>query len=215
LRNNGLISAYDRHSPMNDFCPVSAVDLILASSSSYRRDLLQRLTKHFRQLAPDIDESAAARETPAALALRLAIAKAKAVAAIRPGAIVIGSDQVAALGTQMLGKPGDHENARAQLLMCSGQTVSFHTALCLIDGRDGRVQHAVDTTHVYFRNLDSAEIEAYLHAEQPYDCAGSFKAEGLGITLFTRMQSDDPTALIGLPLIALNHMLRTAGIALF
>ena len=200
---------------MNDFCPVSAIDLILASSSSYRRDLLQRLTKIFSQLAPDVDESALPDETPTALALRLAIAKANAVAAIRPGAIVIGSDQVAARGAHMLGKPGNHENARAQLLACSGQTVSFHTALCLIDGRNSRIQHAVDTTHVYFRNLGSAEIDAYLRAEQPYDCAGSFKAEGLGIALFERMQTEDPTALIGLPLIALSGMLREIGIALF
>lgn len=200
---------------MNDFCSVSAVDLILASSSSYRRDLLQRLTKNFSQLAPDVDESALPDETSTALALRLAVAKAHAVAAIRPGAMVIGSDQVAALGSQMLGKPGDRENARAQLLACSGRTVSFHTALCLIDGRDGRIQHAVDSTHVYFRHLGSAEVDAYLHAEQPYDCAGSFKAEGLGIALFERMQTEDPTALIGLPLIALSGMLRTAGIALF
>ncbi len=200
---------------MNDFCLVSTVDLILASSSSYRRDLLQRLTKNFSQLAPDVDESASVDENPAALALRLAIAKANAVAAIRPGTIVVGSDQVAALGTQMLGKPGDHENARAQLLACSGQTVSFNTALCLIDGRNGRIQHAVDCTLVYFRDLGIAEIDAYLHAEKPYDCAGSFKAEGLGIALFARMQAEDPTALIGLPLIALSRMLRTTGVALF
>lgn len=200
---------------MNDFCPVSTVDLILASSSSYRRDLLQRLTKNFSQLTPDVDESALPYETPAALALRLAISKASAVAAIRPEAIVIGSDQVAALGTQLLGKPGDHETARAQLLACSGNSVNFHTALCLIDGHNGRIQHAVDLTQVYFRKLGSSEIDAYLHAEQPYDCAGSFKAEGLGIVLFERIQMEDPTALIGLPLIALSRMLRTAGIALF
>ncbi len=200
---------------MSDFCPVSAIDLILASSSSYRRDLLQRLTKNFSQLAPEVDESALAGETPAALASRLALAKANAVAAIRPGAIVIGSDQVAALGTQMLGKPGDHENARAQLLACSGRTMSFHTALCLIDGRDGRIQQALDITQVHFRNLHGVEIDAYLRVEQPYDCAGSFKAEGLGIALFERLQTEDPTALIGLPLIALNRLLRTAAIALF
>lgn len=200
-------------------CSLSELNLILASSSRYRHDLLQRLTTHFSQRAPQVDESARPGEQPAALALRLAMAKARAVADLHPDALVIGSDQVAALNTQLLGKPGNHEHAREhareQLMLCSGQCVSFHTALCLIDGRNGHTQHGIDTTQVFFRDLHSAEIDTYLRTEQPYDCAGSFKVEGLGIALFERMQTEDPTALIGLPLIALSHMLRNAGIALF
>ena len=190
------------------------VELVLASTSRYRRDLLARLTSRFRVLAPDIGETALDNETAAALAMRLAEAKARAVAAHCPSAIVIGSDQAAELEGAVLGKPGDIERAHAQLAAASGRQMIFHTAVCLIDMRqtEPRVFSAIDTTRVLFRHLEDGEIAHYLERERPLDCAGSFKAEGLGIALFERIETQDPTALIGLPLIALSRLLREAGI---
>ncbi len=194
--------------------PLAAVDLVLASSSRYRRELLARIAPGCRQLAPDVDESQLPGEMPAELARRLAEAKARAIAARCPGALVIGSDQVADLAGTLLGKPGSMENAQAQLSACSGRQVVFHTAICLVDARnDPAAVHAeTDTTRVFFRGLDDAVIARYIASEAPLDCAGSFKAEGLGITLFERIESVDPTALIGLPLIALCRLLRAAGV---
>jgi septum formation protein len=190
------------------------VDLVLASTSRYRRELLARLTPAFRAVAPDVDETRRSGEPPAALAERLALAKAHAVGAHCPNALVIGSDQVAELDGRALGKPGNVEAARAQLAASSGRRVTFHTALCVLDTRRARSGTALDATHVVFRVLDAEEIARYVDAERPLDCAGSFKAEGLGISLFERIESSDPTALIGLPLIVLAHLLRSAGIRL-
>jgi len=190
------------------------VDLVLASTSRYRRELLSRLTAHFRTLAPRVDESRLPDEAPAALAERLARAKAADVAARTPGAVVIGSDQVADLDGRVLGKPGDAHNAWQQLTACSGREVIFHTALCLIDSRGDAPSTfaATDVTRVHFRALDADEIARYVEREQPFDCAGSFKAEALGIALFERIETHDPTGLIGLPLIALCRLLGDAGI---
>ncbi|HSX61456.1 MAG TPA: Maf family nucleotide pyrophosphatase [Tahibacter sp.] len=191
------------------------MDLVLGSTSRYRAELLRRLTLRFRQAAPDVDETRLADEAPAALAARLARAKAHAVAQRHPGAVVIGSDQVAELDGDALGKPGTNESACAQLARCSGRAVRFHTALCLADTRGAVVQfHAeTDLTTVQFRPLSPEEIARYVEREQPLDAAGSFKSEGLGIALFERIASDDPSALIGLPMIALCRLLRRAGIA--
>lgn len=192
------------------------VELVLASTSRYRGELLARLTPRFRTIAPAVDESPLAGETPIAVATRLAASKAHAVAASCPNALIIGSDQVAEIDGRALGKPGTHDAACSQLAASSGRSVEFHTALCLIDTRDGkpRSHHAIDTTRVVFRQLSAAEIARYVAAEQPLDCAGSFKAEGLGIALFECIESKDPTALIGLPLISLARLLRTANITL-
>lgn len=189
--------------------------LILASSSAYRRELLSRLRLPFDAMAPDIDESPLAGEAPQATALRLSLAKAEAVAALAPGSLVIGSDQVATLEGQQIGKPGDHANALDQLRMMRGRRVVFHSALCLYDGRDSTHQLENVQTSVTFRDLPDAELDAYLRIEQPYDCAGSAKNEGLGIAILERVDSIDPTALTGLPLIALTTMLRRAGVAFF
>jgi septum formation protein len=192
------------------------VDLVLASTSRYRRELLARLTPDFRTLAPDVDETPHAGEPPAAVAARLAAAKGRAIAALCSNALVIGSDQVAELDGRAVGKPGTAQAARAQLAASSGRCVEFHTELCLIDTRTAipRELVASDSTRVMFRHLDHAEIARYVTAEKPLDCAGSFKAEGLGIALFERIESSDPTALIGLPLIALARLLRAVGVAL-
>jgi septum formation protein len=196
--------------------PLAQVDLVLASTSRYRRELLTRLTGNFRAVAPQVDEAALPGEVPAALAQRLAEAKARDAAARMPGALVIGSDQVADLDGRVLGKPGSPDNARAQLAACSGREVVFHTAICLVDARTtpARAGSASDVTRVSFRRLAQDEIARYIAREQPLDCAGSFKAEGLGIALFERIESVDPTALIGLPLMALCRLLRAAGIVL-
>lgn len=190
------------------------VDLVLASTSRYRRELLGRIAPRLRCAAPDVEETRRPGEAPADLARRLAAEKARAVAARMPGAIVIGSDQVADRDGLVLGKPGDAANARAQLAACSGRTVLFHTAICLIDRRGGdAVEYAaLDRTEVVFHPLSAEAIAAYVQREQPLDCAGSFKCEGLGIALFERIGSDDPTALIGLPLIAVCRLLRAAGV---
>lgn len=184
--------------------------LILASTSRYRREMLERLRLPFVAEPPQTDETPLPGEAPAALALRLAQAKAQAVAGRHPGAVVIGSDQVATVDGQTLGKPGGFEQARAQLRSMSGRTVEFHSALAVTDGQ--RIEARDVITYCRFRELGDAAIDAYLRAEEPYDTAGSAKAEGLGIALMQSMQSDDPTAIIGLPLIALSAMLAGFGL---
>lgn len=195
---------------------VEAHRLVLASTSRYRRELLARLTSCFRVEAPRVTEHARAGESPARLAQRLAREKAHEVALRHPGSLVVGSDQVAELDGHAIGKPGTVDAARAQLAACSGRGLLFHTAVCVVDTASGepQVQTAADLTRVVFRVLDADEIARYVEAERPLDCAGSFKAEGLGICLFERIESIDPTALVGLPLIALARMLRATGLAL-
>ena len=184
--------------------------LLLASTSPYRRELLARLRLPFEAVRPEADETPHPGEAPDALARRLAADKARSVARSAGDAWVLGSDQVAALGRAPLGKPGDHDRARAQLQAMSGRAVRFHTALCLAHG-DGRQFAALDTTIVRFRHLADDEIARYLAAEQPFDCAGSFKCEGLGIALFESILARDPTALVGLSLIDTARLLREAG----
>jgi septum formation protein len=186
--------------------------LILASTSRYRRELLARLRIPFEVIAPDVDESALPGEPPQALAGRLALAKARAVARRRPEAVVIGSDQVADLDGEALGKPGSHERAVQQLRRMRGHAVLFHTALAVVRGDAGFERSTCSTVTVRFRALGDDEIEHYLRTEQPYDCAGSAKCETLGIALLDAIDSDDPTALVGLPLIRTCELLRQAGI---
>ena len=186
--------------------------LILASTSRYRCELLQRLRLPFEVVAPQVDETPRPGESPSALAQRLALAKAQAVAALHPDAVVIGSDQVADLDGQPIGKPGNHERAVAQLRLMSGRRVIFQTAVAVVRADCGYAQVALAGVGVTFRVLTDAEIETYLHAEQPYDCAGSAKCETLGIALLEAIDSDDPTALIGLPLIRTCRLLREAGL---
>lgn len=188
--------------------------LILGSTSRYRHELLSRLQRPFEVVAPDVDETPLPHEAPQALACRLALAKAQAVAALHPEAVVIGSDQVADLAGEPLGKPGTHERATQQLQRMRGQTVVFQTAVAVVCLSTGFEQCALASVEVKFRDLSDAEIEAYLLAEQPYDCAGSAKSEGLGISLLDAIHNDDPTALVGLPLIRTCRMLRAAGIQL-
>lgn len=188
--------------------------LVLASTSVYRRELLERLRVPFQSVPPGVDEVIRDQEPPAKRAQRLAIEKARAVRAQFPEALIIGSDQVAALDEAILDKPGNFANAREQLRRSSGREVCFHTALSVLDARSGESSDRLVPFRVRFRHLDDAAIERYLHAEQPYDCAGAAKSEGLGITLIERMAGDDPTALIGLPLIALAAILRQHGYAL-
>jgi len=191
------------------------VRLILGSSSIYRKELLQRLHLPFEVMVPDLNETPLPGESPPQTALRLAAAKAAAIAAQTGPALIIGSDQVATLDGQQIGKPGDHAKALAQLQMMRGREVIFHTALCLLDSRDNSAQIENIQTAVQFRDLPDAELDAYLRIEQPYDCAGSAKNEGLGIALIASLRSEDPTALTGLPLIALTTMLRRAGVTFF
>ena len=186
--------------------------IVLASSSPYRKALIARLGLECRTAAPDIDERALPAEAPEATALRLAQGKARKIAEREPAALIIGSDQVAVLGDQLIGKPGSHAAAGLQLQAMSGKTVVFHTALCLLNAATNAVYLANVPTSVRFRKLDAAQIERYLQLEQPYDCAGSAKIEALGITLVEQVESDDPTALIGLPLITLVTMLQKEGI---
>jgi septum formation protein len=188
--------------------------LILASSSPYRRELLERLRVPFDVVVPAIDETPLAGETPEVTALRLAQAKARAVAGglgAGEAALVIGSDQVATYDGLQIGKPGSHDKALAQLQAMRGREVLFHSALCLFDSRSGNVQAVDVITRVHFRDLPDSTLEAYLLAETPYDVAGSAKSEGLGIALLEAIHSDDPTALVGLPLIALSRMLLAVG----
>jgi septum formation protein len=186
--------------------------LILASTSRYRRELLERLRLPFEVRAPEVDETPRPGEHPAALAQRLALAKAQAVSAQFPGAVVIGSDQVADLDGEPIGKPGTHERAVAQLRSMRGRSVVFQTAVAVVRASTGYAGAALAPVTVRFRQLSDAEIEHYLRAEQPYDCAGSAKVETLGIALLDAVESDDPTALVGLPLIRTAALLRAAGI---
>ncbi|MFY8015126.1 MAG: Maf family nucleotide pyrophosphatase [Limnohabitans sp.] len=188
--------------------------LILGSTSRYRKELLARLCIPFQVEAPEVDETPQAQESPKDLALRLALAKARAVAKKYPDAVVIGSDQVADLEGEPLGKPGNHTNAVKQLKRMRGKTVIFQTALSVVCVATGFEQTDLAAVKVTFRDLTDAEIESYLKAEEPYDCAGSAKSEGLGIALLAAIDNDDPTALIGLPLIRTCHMLRAAGVKL-
>jgi septum formation protein len=185
--------------------------IVLASGSQYRRDLLKRLGLEFKSWAPDIDESALPAEPPRQTAVRLARAKAEAGGKRFPSAWIIGSDQVADLDGQPLGKPGNLENARQQLRQLSGHSVLFHTALCFWNARHERRHERLVTTDVAFRRLTDLEIDRYLEREPAFDCAGSAKSEALGISLLSRLGGDDPTALVGLPLIALSSMLRAEG----
>jgi septum formation protein len=192
--------------------------ILLASSSVYRRELLSRLQIPFDYMAPEIDEAPLPGETPDMTALRLARQKAEAVASTAPEAVIIGSDQVATLDNLQIGKPGNHENALRQLQLMRGREVIFHTALCVLDNRAGAMQSVQSRnvqTRVTFRDLGDAELDAYLRIEQPYDCAGSAKNEALGIAILSSIVSDDPTALTGLPMIALCDMLRAAGVRFF
>ncbi len=188
--------------------------LVLASTSAYRRMLLERFQLPFETARPDVDESPLPDETPSATADRLAALKARAVATDHPDALIIGSDQVAHIGTEVFGKPGTVERAVDQLRRMSGQTVIFHTALALLNTRTGTLRAESVPTRVSFRTLNEAEIVRYVEKERPLDCAGSAKSEALGITLLDALSGDDPTALVGLPLIALARMLRAEGIAL-
>lgn len=188
--------------------------LILGSSSKYRKTLLDRLGIPYTVQPPDVDETPLPGESPQALAQRLALVKARAIARLHPGSIVIGSDQVADLHGEPLGKPGTHERAVAQLRRMRGQTVVFQTALAVVCEESGFCQIDLAAVQVKFRDLSDAEIENYLRIEQPYDCAGSAKSEGLGIALLDAIDNDDPTALVGLPLIRTCRMLRAAGIDL-
>ena len=188
--------------------------LILGSTSAYRRELLERLRIPFTVESPHVDETPLPGEAPAALAMRLALTKARAVAERFPDSVVIGSDQVADLDGHPLGKPGNHVRAVEQLQRMRGKTVIFQTAVAVVCAQSGFAQESLAPVKVKFRDLTDAEIEAYLLAEKPYDCAGSAKSEGLGIALLDSIENDDPTALVGLPLIRTSRMLREAGIAL-
>jgi septum formation protein len=200
---------------MKNLCQNKAMpsprQVILASTSTYRKGLLERLGFPFECADPQVAEAALPGEPAAATALRLAEAKARMVATRFPGALVIGSDQVASCEGARLDKPGNHENAARQLTLVSGKTAQFDTAVALLDGESGKLAARVVPCRVTFRRLGAEQIERYLRLEQPYDCAGSAKAEGLGIALIARIDTEDPTALIGLPLIALGDMLRGAG----
>ncbi len=188
--------------------------IILGSTSPFRKELLERFRIKFITDSPNIDETPLENETPQDYVKRLSLEKAKVVAKNHPNALIIGSDQCSVLNNTIRGKPGNHENAVKQLTESSGQRVSFLTGLCLYDSSDNSYQLDLIPFHVDFRQLSTVEIESYLQAEQPYSCAGSFKSEGLGVTLFERLQGEDPTALIGLPLIRLSKMLRYKNIQL-
>jgi septum formation protein len=194
--------------------PTTSQQLVLASSSPYRRQLMERLGVAFTVVVPAIDETPLARETPARLAQRLAREKASAVAADYPDAVIVGSDQVAAIDDEQLGKPGNHQVAATQLARCSGRSVEFHTAVCVCHKASGTEETHTDLTTVHFHTLSSAEINSYLEKDEPWDCAGSFRSEGLGVTLFEAIDTRDPSAIIGLPLIWLAGSLQRAGIAL-
>ncbi len=193
---------------------VHSPPLILASTSAYRKALLQRLGLSFEAVSPGVDEIPLPGEDARQTSQRLAVEKARAVAASHPDALIIGSDQVALLGGEQLGKPLTHDNAVRQLRAMRGQCVTFYTALTLLNARTGRIQTTVAENRVCFRNYTDEEIESYLRKEQPYDCAGSAKSEGLGIILISRMEGNDPNALVGLPLIDLVTMLRNEGVQL-
>lgn len=187
------------------------MNLVLASTSPFRRAVLEKLGIPFDVVSPDVDETPRPGETPAELVERLSIAKARTVARERESGLVIGSDQVAVIDSEILGKPGSHERAVAQLRQASGRRVTFLTGLALVNAASGQVQSEVVPFHVHFRELSETMIENYLKREQPYNCAGSFKSEALGIVLFERLEGEDPNTLIGLPLIRLVRMLEKAG----
>lgn len=189
--------------------------LVLASSSRYRSELLARLRIPFATAAPNVDESPLLNETAQQTSARLSLSKAQAIATLYPDALIIGSDQIALLDNQQLGKPLSHSNAVKQLRAMSGKKVSFYTALTLLNTRSQTTQTEVAVNHVHYRELSDAQIESYLHAEKPYDCAGSCKTEGLGIALISRMEGDDPNALTGLPLILLVSMLLKEGVTIY
>jgi len=203
------------HLPAASFAHAQAQarTLVLGSTSVYRRELLSRLRLPFEVVSPEVDETPHPAEAPAALALRLALAKARDVARRHPAKVVIGSDQVADLHGEPLGKPGTHERAVAQLRRMSGQTVIFQTALAVVCLDSGFEQSDTAAVRVLFRELSEDEIERYLRAEEPYDCAGSAKSEGLGIALLERIDNDDPTALVGLPLMRTCRLIRAAGVS--
>jgi len=186
--------------------------LVLGSTSPFRRQLLERIGVRFETASPEVDESRLPGESPQDLVLRLSRAKAQAVAVDYPHSLIIGSDQVACIDGLILGKPVTHDRARAQLQEASGKRVSFYTGLCLLNTDSGNCQSVCEPFYVHFRHLRPEQIERYLRREQPYNCAGSFKSEGLGIALFERLEGDDPNALIGLPLIRLISMLAAEGI---
>ena len=190
-------------------------ELILGSSSPYRRELLERLRLPFTVVSPKIDETPKAGETPLETALRLALDKARHIAQSHPNALILGADQVATVNGEQIGKAGGFDKALAQLQMMRGKTALFHSALCLYDARNDSYQLENIITKTTFRDLPDDELAAYLRIEQPYDCAGSAKVEALGITILEKVESDDPTALVGLPLIALTGMLRQAGMRLY
>ena len=192
----------------------SQAKLVLASTSPFRRELLARLQVPFSIGDPEVDERRRPDEPPIDLVQRLAEAKARAVGERHPDTLVIGSDQVACVDGRILGKPGTRENALRQLREASGRCVTFYTGLCLLNTASGRAQVGCEPFRVHFRALDDAQIGRYLDAEQPYNCAGSFKSEGLGISLFERLEGDDPNALVGLPLIRLVAMLAAEGVAI-
>ena len=186
--------------------------LVLASTSPFRRELLTRLQIDFIQDSPEVDETPLVNENTTQLCQRLAIAKAQALSKKHPHHLIIGSDQAATFNGEIIGKPMTHANATQQLQRFSGQKLAFHTGLCLLNSETGLFQHHVEAFNVYFRTLTTEQIERYLQAEQPYQCAGSFKSEGLGISLFERLEGNDPTSLIGLPLIRLVTMLQQEGV---
>ncbi len=186
--------------------------LVLASTSPFRKEILKKLGVPFAAADPKVDEQATPDESATALVERLAIAKASAVAPRHPDSLIVGSDQLAVLDDQVLGKPHTHENAVRQLTDCSGRAITFYTGICLYNSTTNRYQSSVELFRVHFRKLSKRQIESYLQAEQPYNCAGSFKSEGLGISLFERLEGDDPNTLIGLPLIRLISMLDREGI---
>ncbi|MFT6916185.1 MAG: MAF protein [Motiliproteus sp.] len=188
------------------------LQLILASTSVYRKSLLEKLQLNFSCQAPDMDETPVPGESARELVIRLARAKAEAVGRNHPGALIIGSDQVALLNDTLIGKPHDHQRATAQLRASSGQTLSFYTGLCLHNSATGSSEVICEPFSVHFRTLSDAQIERYLIREQPYQCAGSFKAEGLGISLFEKLEGDDPNTLVGLPLIRLIALLQRQGV---
>jgi MAF protein len=186
--------------------------LILGSSSPFRASLLQKIGLPFDTASPDIDESQLENESPTQLVKRLSLLKAQAIADNHPDALIIGSDQVAVVNNSILGKPGNAENAHKQLMQCSGKVVTFYTGLCLLNAATRNVQTLVEPFEVHFRNLTAEQIDFYIEKEQPFQCAGSFKSEGFGISLFSKLVGDDPNSLIGLPLIRLIEMLKAEGI---
>jgi septum formation protein len=188
--------------------------LVLASTSPFRREILQKLAIPFDAAAPDTDETMMDKESPEALVSRLAESKARAVAHDWPNALIIGSDQVACVDGEILGKPGNRQNAMQQLTQAAGKAVTFYTGLCLLNSGSQQAQISCELFKVYFRQLNEAQIARYLDHEQPFNCAGSFKSEGMGITLFSKLEGDDPNTLIGLPLIRLVEMLGNEGIEL-